>query len=77
MIDFFLEKVLLPVCVIAVPLCLGGLIYAAYNAMTSEKVTLVKHEWECTDTERRMVPVLVGKVLVPTPRTVCVEYRRK
>lgn len=52
------------------------IIYAIWQESTSPKMELNKSEWECVKTETRMIPMLVGKVVVPQPRRECVEYKR-
>ena len=52
---------------------------AAYSGSQRPTIVLNKAEWECTKSEQRthLQPMLVGKitVMVPIPRTVCMEYR--
>lgn len=53
--------------ILAVAVMLAG--YGAYLDATSDKITLSKELWECTQT--RMVPA--GKVMVQQ----CVQYNRR
>ena len=52
------------------------IIYAIWQDSTNPKIEINKSEWECVKIETRMIPMLVGKVVVPQPRRECVEYKR-
>ena len=56
--------------VIAVPFLFIGYINSPVLA------TLHRGEWFCTDSRTVTSMVMVGKVMVPQVRRVCVEYRR-
>lgn len=47
-----------------------------YKDSQSETFTLMKSEWICTGTQEEQSVILVGKVLVPQIRDVCVGYSR-
>ncbi len=47
-----------------------------WEAQPHETYQLDARLWSCSDTDVRLTPVLVGKVTMMSPRTVCVEYRR-
>lgn len=50
---------------------------AIYQTAISEKLTLIKNQWECTETRTVMHGVLVGKIIVNQPITTCSNYTMK
>lgn len=68
----FMEKILL----FLIFLILFGVGMVAYKEIISEKITLNKTEWSCTQTKPQSTLLLVGKVLVPTTTQVCSVYTR-
>lgn len=48
-----------------------------YQTAFSEKINLLKDEWNCSGTKTVMTNTLVGKILVPMPTKVCIQYNRK
>lgn len=40
-------------------------------------ITLKQADWECSESDIYLMPVMIGKVIVNQPRTVCVEWSRK
>lgn len=50
---------------------------ALYAAIFSETIVLIEEDWTCTATAERMQPLPVGKIIVQSPQTVCVNYARK
>ncbi|WP_312532037.1 hypothetical protein [Paracoccus sp. (in: a-proteobacteria)] len=60
----------------AAALILISVIIAAIAGETPDSFALPKSIWECSDTVAQTLLLPVGKVLVPTTFTECVEYRR-
>lgn len=50
--------------------------YALYCHFISEKLTLLKSEWECTETKSVTRMVLVGKFYQQQTNHICINYRR-
>lgn len=48
-----------------------------YQTAVSEKLTLIKDQWVCTDTRTVTQGVLVGKVIVNQPVITCSNYSMK
>lgn len=48
-----------------------------YHLVSSDKVTIFKNEWECTDQRTVKRNQLVGKILVPVKREICSQYTLK
>ena len=46
--------------------------FIIYAEVTSEKIILTKHKWNCTEYKTQMM--LVGKIVIP--QRVCVNYHR-
>ena len=77
--DFFMEKILLPFLMIAV----AGIIFVAipfgiYSSIQQSKsptLELYKNEWTCTETAKKRVNVMVGKVMTTRYEDVCVNYQ--
>lgn len=70
------DKIIATVVILLIAAFTCLMVYAIWQESTSPKIDLNKSEWECVKTETRMVPMLVGKVVVPQPRRECVEYKR-
>jgi len=54
-------------------------IFALFGAMINqlffeEKTTLLKSEWKCVKYEKRTTTQMVGKIMMPVTRDVCVNY---
>lgn len=64
--------------IIAVVLLLSGI--AFYLDATTEKFSLKKQDWQCTDTQVRNVltTIMVGDKMsmIPSTKSVCVKYER-
>lgn len=54
---------------------IGWVGFMAFQRQTSDKVELIAHEWECTETRVANGFVMAGKVVVPTKTEVCSVYR--
>lgn len=56
---------------------LMAIVSSVYSELISDKITLTKNNWECT--EYRMTPILtiVGKVPVTQYVNECQNYKRK
>jgi len=64
---------LLCAAVVALLIWLSWFIWTDSQRPTFE---LKRDDWTCSKAEQRRQLMLVGKVMVPTIRNVCVEYRR-
>ena len=57
------------------------IVVGTYYTVTSEKFTLDKNKWACTETQVRNVlkTLLIGDKIsnIPTTEAVCVEYKRR
>lgn len=60
-------------CVLGMGVIIGVL--SLFDSPT-HYITLDERDWHCTTTQTLMVPVLVGKVLIPEPRTVCTTWEK-
>jgi len=64
----------------AIVLILGAVVYGGREEYKSEKITLIKSEFVCSEhkTERKYRPQLIGKVTVQMPYDdeVCTNYKR-
>lgn len=60
--------------------CIVGVgIVAGFITLISgpdQTISLDKRDWHCTATRTELVPVPVGKALIPEPRTVCTTWER-
>ena len=54
-------------------LCFVLLIFGLYNTVVSEKITLIKSEWVCTDKEYK-VSIIGGKVYISSD---CINYSKE
>lgn len=70
------DKIIATVIILLIAAFACLMVYAIWQESTSPKMELNKSEWECVKTETRMIPVLVGKVVVPQSNQECVEYKR-
>ena len=70
------SRIAILIALIAASAVICFIMYAIWQESTNPKMELNKSEWECVKTETRMIPMLVGKVVVPQPRQECVEYKR-
>lgn len=70
------DKILATVTILLTVIFTCLMVYAIWQESTSSKMELNKSQWGCVKTETRMIPMLVGKVVVPQPRQECVEYKR-
>jgi hypothetical protein len=69
--DFIVEKVLVPICLLSLVFALAALVWGGYEAIvapTPTSASLPLYQWNCVKTETYMV----GK----TPVTDCVVYAR-
>lgn len=52
--------------------------YLLIASILSEKITLIKKDWVCSDHRTELVMMQqVGNILVPINRDVCTQYNRK
>lgn len=49
----------------------------AYDAVTSDKITLRKDHWECTKTSEVLTPVMIGKMTTLMSLDQCDQWTRK
>lgn len=74
-IDFVKEETIFFSIVAAILLIIG---YLAITTMHSDKITLIKEDWNCTKTDVQLLMFQqVGKVVVPIYHTVCIQYTHK
>lgn len=77
--DFFMEKILLPFLMIAVAgiifVAIPFGIYSSIQQSNSPTFELYKNEWTCTETAKKRVNVMVGKVMTTRYEDVCVNYQ--
>lgn len=50
--------------------------FAVWSEATSEKISITKSEWSCTQTATKTILMPMGKVILPQLRTECVKYER-
>lgn len=63
---------LMLVVVIPAALLLGSIVLVcSYFDSKNPCITLKESEWHCAHTRTIMVPVIVGKVIMEQPRTIC------
>ena len=73
------EDVMMWVCGLICAAAVALLIFVGWVIWTdSQRPTfeLTRDDWTCSKTEQRRQLIWTGKVMVPTIRNVCVEYRR-
>jgi hypothetical protein len=71
-----MEGVLFKV-LMGVLLCVLGLVlYIAILSIFSEKFTLIKSEWQCTQQHEERRLMMVGKAPMMQTQTVCDRYER-
>lgn len=80
-LNFCVEKIIMPACVLCILLLIVAVpfgIYAWYKADQAPTFALRKDRWQCTaaHTETSTTYIMVGKVLVPSTRTssVCDQW---
>lgn len=61
--------------ILLLAICIG-VPWAVYDEYKSEKFYLRKDQWVCTISHTETTYVMVGKVLMPSFRQVCDEYKR-
>lgn len=80
MIEFLIEKVVLPLTVIIVIGLVLILPVVLYQNYKSEKICLIKKEFECTLSHKETVlqPTFVGNttILVPLTNIICDQYSK-
>lgn len=74
-INFVKEETIFFSIVVAILLIIG---YLAIATIRSDKITLIKEDWNCTktDTQILMFPQ-TGNIPVPMYHTVCIQYTHK
>jgi len=52
--------------------------FAIWDAITSEKITLIKKEWNCTETKTSVIFIYnaATKIILPQSTRICVNYKR-
>lgn len=60
--------------VVLIPILLG---YAIYDEFYSEKISLRKSDWICTQTKAEISNIYIGGKLTPQVRSQCIKYQRK
>lgn len=74
--DVFVKYILLPSVGIVAMAAIALAALAIYGEVVSEKFSLRKDEWTCTETNREVRNVPIGKAVVPRAVDVCINWRR-
>lgn len=76
MIDFLVEKVLIPATILLAVILIIGLGAILYSEFAAEKFYLRKDDWACTEATQETRPVVIGKIVVPRSVDVCQQWSR-
>lgn len=75
--DFLFDHVIMPALALFSALLVIGVIAGIVWVATTEKIVLLKSQWNCTDHVAVTRAVMVGKLVFPQKQLECSEYRRK